>query len=921
LSKTDVVLLNSDTVVTEGWLKKILDCAYSRPEIANVSPFTNSGVLCSLPYVGGENAVPQDFTVDEYAKLVETVSGKDYLVLPSVFGFCMLIKRSVINEIGPLDEIYGKGYFEENDFSCRARMAGYDNALCDDTYIYHKGSVSFNEDKYGISRKNEKIILSRYPDIISEVQKYMENEALAKIHLNIILHTMLWSANQSTVFFMLHKSPFDDASHARGGVEYHVLDIINSLENVNYFAFFPATEEPFVSAYKLSGKVNGQSVEMEFPLVNPIYKNQYESKEVRSLLEQILKGLRISCVHIQHLLGNTLDIVEICNEQGIPCYLTLHDFYALCPNYTCLNFEGVYCGAVEEKSVCKPEICRGGSGEAFGVARHREKMQDVLPRFDRIFVPSKFLKGVMEKWYANISCDVAEHWYPVPKIKQEVLLAHESNEKKALNVAFLGAVSKIKGSEYLMDLFDLSIQDINWHVFGAIGDEKILGFEGQSNVFFHGSYKREEIVEKLKKSRIDIVCLLSQVPETYGYTLTEAWMAGCPVICMDYGAVAQRVKEKGAGWILKKGAKASDIFGILEKIIGSPDMLAEAGERIPIYNDEEMQKRLLIYGELYQRKIWEDKVFPAAYDPHVLTDAWISFGEKNMILGKSTDNKTTGLLISTLYLDKGKDFNEDDCIRTKIPLNKDFDVRFDLNDMCCCRAVRFDITEGYKCYVMMKEATVMYADGTAEHLKNETHNGLETNDWVIFDHNDPYFLWSVEQKPIKYVRFKGEWHIYIDRDLYQQDNEGMVFDVKPNKIMSSAYYDSSHGYNEKEKLKTIIPMTDFGTEVFVEVNHPVRSIRWDPMEIKGCLVRINSVRVRAPLGRWYDVLPSGLAHNGIKKGEWILFETPDPWIEFKDPDGKLIQGVMLTVNIGRIIRLKKTFKQKAKAALRRLKNS
>ena len=921
LSDRDVVLLNSDTLVTKGWLKKMHECAYSRPQIATVSPFTNSGVLCSIPDVGQENNLPSGFTLDEYAELVEKVSNKEYLVMPSVFGFCMLIKRSVINVIGMLDEIYSVGYFEENDFCCRARAAGYDNVLCDNTYIYHIGSVSFNDDKYEISRKNQKIILSRYPDIISEIQHYMDNEILSRIHLNIMLHTMLWSAKKSTVFFMLHKSPFDDAQHARGGVEYHVLDMINLIQNINYFVFFPSGDEPFVSSYSLKGKIEGQSIEMEFQLKNPVYKGQYESKEVYELLDQILKGLRVSCVHVQHFLGNTLDIVDICKKQAIPCYLTLHDYYALCPGYTCLNNEGIYCGAADDKSLCNPQNCCTGVGESFAVERHRKIFGNMLSKLDKIFVPSHFLKNVVENWYPDITCDVIEHFLSVPDTLPENQPEDKPNENRQLNVAFLGAVSKLKGSEYLIALINSKIENVNWHVFGAIGDEKILSYEEQANVFFHGGYKRDEIVPILKRNQIDIVCLLSQVPETYGYTLTEAWMAGCPVICTRYGAVAQRVKENGAGWVLNQDAKAGDVADLLQKIVNSPDILKDYKKRIPSFNQNEMQKSLLVYHDLYRQKNWENKVFPAEYDPNILNDAWISCGIKNMFFGKNTRNKSTGLFVSTLYLDKGQDFNENDCVRTKIPLNKDFDIRFDLNDECCCKAIRFDIAEGYKCYVMLKEAMILYADESSAALKIEKHNGIDSNDWVIFDHKDPYFLWSIQEKPIKYIRFKGEWHIFMDQEVYQQDNENMVFDIKPQKIISNAYYHNGDGYNEKENLKTIVPMTEFGTDIKLEIDHPVCSIRWDPMEIKGCRVRINSAQVRAPLGRWYDVPVLSLKHNGIQRGEWILFETPDPWIDIKDQDNKLIQGVRLSVNVGRVINLKRNFKQKVKAVVHRMKNS
>lgn len=145
-SDNDVVLLNSDTIVTKRWLKKIRTCAYKDRTIATVTPLTNNGTICSIPNFCEDNIIPQNFTLEEYSAMIEKNSLRKYPIIPTAVGFCMFIKRSVLNEIGILDEEnFNKGYGEENDFCCRAIEHGYINVLCDDTFIYHKGSMSFKE--------------------------------------------------------------------------------------------------------------------------------------------------------------------------------------------------------------------------------------------------------------------------------------------------------------------------------------------------------------------------------------------------------------------------------------------------------------------------------------------------------------------------------------------------------------------------------------------------------------------------------------------------------------------------------------------------------------------------------------------------------------------------------------------------------
>jgi GT2 family glycosyltransferase len=62
-----------------------------------------------------------------------------------VIGFCMCLNRRVVDEIGGLDPGYGTGNFEDDDYCMRIRAAGYDIAVCDDSFIHHFGSVTFRE--------------------------------------------------------------------------------------------------------------------------------------------------------------------------------------------------------------------------------------------------------------------------------------------------------------------------------------------------------------------------------------------------------------------------------------------------------------------------------------------------------------------------------------------------------------------------------------------------------------------------------------------------------------------------------------------------------------------------------------------------------------------------------------------------------
>ncbi|OQY14044.1 MAG: hypothetical protein B6I30_01800 [Desulfobacteraceae bacterium 4572_187] len=137
-----VMLMNNDVVVTQGWLSRMIACAEKSPVIGIVGPKSN--------YVSGPQLVEnisydtKDLNgLEKYAdNFADKNSGKATPIW-RVVGFCMLIKRAVIDKIGGLDGRYGLGNFEDDDFSLRAALAGYESRIANDCFVHHFGSRTF----------------------------------------------------------------------------------------------------------------------------------------------------------------------------------------------------------------------------------------------------------------------------------------------------------------------------------------------------------------------------------------------------------------------------------------------------------------------------------------------------------------------------------------------------------------------------------------------------------------------------------------------------------------------------------------------------------------------------------------------------------------------------------------------------------
>jgi GT2 family glycosyltransferase/glycosyltransferase involved in cell wall biosynthesis len=147
------VLLNSDTIVTPGWLDRIIACGESDGRIVVVGPLSNTASWQSVPEQSengdwAANPLPADVTPAEFAALIERYAGRLYPRMGFLNGFCLAIKRSAIRKLGYFDgRAFGRGYGEENDFCLRARRRGWELAVADDAYVYHAQSRSYSHDR------------------------------------------------------------------------------------------------------------------------------------------------------------------------------------------------------------------------------------------------------------------------------------------------------------------------------------------------------------------------------------------------------------------------------------------------------------------------------------------------------------------------------------------------------------------------------------------------------------------------------------------------------------------------------------------------------------------------------------------------------------------------------------------------------
>lgn len=171
---TDVLLLNSDTKVTKGFLKSMQKVLYAKKDIGAVCPRSNAATIFSVPMNTKSHT---NYTMEQSYRLYKKIKWRlpKYYISPIAHGFCMMIKRSVIKQYGLFDEIYGKGYGEENDFCMRIRREGWKCAVANRAFVFHYKARSFSDERRAkLVENNEKVLMQRYPEYRTLVREYVE---------------------------------------------------------------------------------------------------------------------------------------------------------------------------------------------------------------------------------------------------------------------------------------------------------------------------------------------------------------------------------------------------------------------------------------------------------------------------------------------------------------------------------------------------------------------------------------------------------------------------------------------------------------------------------------------------------------------------------------------------------------------------
>ncbi|MEM7056123.1 MAG: glycosyltransferase [Pseudomonadota bacterium] len=543
----DVIWLNSDTEVFDGWADRLRTAAYSRSQVATVTPLTNNGTICSYPRLNADTPGPLEIGWHALDRLTATANRGLRVDAPTAVGFATYVRRAALDALGPLDEdSFGRGYGEENDFSQRALAAGWDNLIAADVFVRHFGATSFKSSRSWRVERALRILDRRFPDYRQSVQDFLIKDPLFEARRSLDIARLGALASEENVLLITHS--------LGGGTQQHVQEETDRLTRRG------------MSVFVLSGGSNGDRTarltHADARAMPSLDGLNIEDDE----LWDIIAMLRIGQAHIHHMIDFAPTLLDVVSGKltaaGIPFDFVAHDYLAICPRINLVDRSGFYCGEPDAAGCQKCLNRRGGRSGRADISEWRQRYTRFLTQARTIRVPDQDVAKRLRKYLPELgSIEVRPHEGPIlPASRSEV-----SRTPGPLRVAVIGAIGPTKGFDVILGLQ----KEVNKNRLPAI--LSVIGYTHNDSaaravgVVVTGPYVNEEIDDLILTADPDLIWIPSVWPETYSYTLSIALRSGRPVAAFDIGALSTRLRGVVQGTLipLAMAKKPAELYPIL----------------------------------------------------------------------------------------------------------------------------------------------------------------------------------------------------------------------------------------------------------------------------------------------------------------------------------------------------------------------
>ena len=559
-SDADVVLVDSAMIATPGWLEALARCAASDPRIATAVPFSNAGGICSFPQLLGDDPWPADRDPGPTLAALAGAAVPTYPDPPVGTGPCLYVRRRALRLLGGYDPGFVTLRGTQADFCMRALRAHWRNTLADDAFVVHaadggarRADAGSGDGGAGIrdggddagdeaKARDEAMLALRHPYFAEVVGAFVTIDPLRSLR-EAALSRMLVAGPMPGVLHVIH-------DHG-GGVETHVRALIEaSREGWRHCVATAVGDRWQVDEYP------GDGARRRFEFV------RCDGESWHDFIGGIAASFRISLIHIHHLLHAREGVVVALQTLGVPWGITVHDLWLACPTVTLSQADGRYCGGVTDATVCSRCLDAQPTFAGTDIVHWRREHAALAAGAAFLIAPSQWVAAMFVRYFPDAASrmQVIAHATPAAWARQseadvagEPLRAVLLPDDDLPTVAIVGAIGRDKGArrvERLAQRMRERGERLRLVVIGYLDVQHDPWQSLDAVLTVHGRYAAQDLPALFAHYRVAFVAYPSEGPESFSYTLSETWAAGVPALVPPIGALAERVAQSEAGWVM-----------------------------------------------------------------------------------------------------------------------------------------------------------------------------------------------------------------------------------------------------------------------------------------------------------------------------------------------------------------------------------
>jgi glycosyltransferase involved in cell wall biosynthesis len=505
----DTVVVESDAEVANDWLDRLTAHAAGGRDIGTVAPFASRGGVAGYPRNGFSNVLPDGHSVTSLDALFSRANARASVPVPVTSGPCVFLRRECVTAVGAFDSgPLGSDCGVEQDFCLRAAGAGFRHLLAGDVFVGRGGAQPFDSvEAQALAARAERALdklFPRYPPLRAE---FLKNDPSRPFRRRVDLLRLAESPRHPVLFI----------AHAwGGGIRRHMTELARMIgKSCNVLFVEPA---------------GGETVRLSWPRDGEEFSAYFTLPEDTHALASLLRAVGLVRMHFHHVHGLPRAVLDLPAAVGVPYDCTLHDYYAICPQYHLVTEEGRYCGEPDAMG-CAACLTRRPGQWGLDIGSWRGAFGRLLRGAERVIAPSRDVAKRIASYFPDVAVTVIAHpETPIgamPRVTRVVTLGNLSPEK---GLRIVAACAEDARSRKL---------PLAFRVLGST-TEPIAQWP-QAPLSIHGQYPDGELASILASERPDVIWFPAQVPETYSYTLSVALASGLPIVASSLGVFPERL--------------------------------------------------------------------------------------------------------------------------------------------------------------------------------------------------------------------------------------------------------------------------------------------------------------------------------------------------------------------------------------------